>query len=113
MELPFMLSNIGDKDITRSSPENSLTPLQEPINKGFTPLMDAALEGDEAKVAELLKKKPELLEARDSSGNTALMYAVGGGHEAVVKQLLEAKADPNTHDDEGFTALMRAAQGEH
>lgn len=42
---------------------------------------------------------------------TALMRAAAGGHEAVVRMLLEHGANVEKADDHGTTALMRAALG--
>ena len=48
------------------------------------------------------------------SGNTALIYAASGGHEAVVKLLLETgEVDINSRDGVGNTALSRAVENGH
>jgi ankyrin repeat protein len=60
-------------------------------------LLWAAEEGHEAVVKLLLEKGAEL-EAKDSSGWTALIWAAEKGHEAVVKLLLKkgAKLEANS-----------------
>lgn len=41
---------------------------------------------------------------------TALMVAAQGGHEAVVKLLVERGADVRSKDEEGFTPLLNAVK---
>ncbi len=41
------------------------------------------------------------------------MYACAGGHEAVVKSLLEAGANVEDHNENGHTPLMEAASAGH
>jgi ankyrin repeat protein len=53
------------------------------------------------------------VESMDTWGRTPLSLAAAGGHEAVVKQLLEAKADVESKDTDGRTPLSRAAAGGH
>ena len=79
-------------------------------------LLVAAEKGHVTVIGELLKrnaKNPKFLEARNTFGNTALMVAAFWGQEAVVKQLLEAKADINTRNNKDITPLMVAAVSGH
>lgn len=46
-------------------------------------------------------------------GNTPLMYGCAGGHEEVVKVLLEAGANVEDHNENGHTPLMEAASAGH
>jgi ankyrin repeat protein len=80
-------------------------------SQGVTALMLTAREGNSA-LLDLLAKGAAV-DARDRAGNTALLYAAGffvredpvyAGHA-----LLDAKADVNAANQEGETALMRAA----
>lgn len=47
------------------------------------------------------------------SGNTPLMYGCAGGHEEVVKFLLEHGANVEDHNENGHTPLMEAASAGH
>jgi ankyrin repeat protein len=63
-----------------------------------------------------LKSKPKLLspvDKRDSEKRTPLFYAVQNGHEAVVRLLLEHKANVDAKDQDTRTALQMAAKGGH
>ncbi len=44
-------------------------------------------------------------------GTTALMAAAAGGHDRVVRVLLDAGADPSARDDENYNPLSLAAEG--
>lgn len=75
---------------------------------GMTPLMLAAMAGDEATVAALLEAQARI-EDRTRDGNTALFYAAGWGDAPTVKTLLEAGAKPDARTTDGRTPLMMAA----
>ena len=57
-----------------------------------TPLMEAAVLGDLVKLRQLICEGAEI-EARDSDGDTALVYAVINGKDAAVSSLLSSGAD--------------------
>jgi ankyrin repeat protein len=57
-----------------------------------TPLMEAAVLGDVAKIRQLISEGAEI-DARDSDGDTALVYAVINGEDAAVSCLLCSGAD--------------------
>ena len=72
----------------------------------------AAKSGDAAQVGDLIRMDPDLLQARDTDGSTALHCAAWKGHPAVVDLLLRAGADVNAHnanDHWGTTPLHAAA----
>ena len=48
---------------------------------------------------------------RDQFGSTSLHWAARLGHKAVVKQLIDGGADPNSKNIWGRTPLYRAVQG--
>jgi ankyrin repeat protein len=50
---------------------------------------------------------------KEKNGNqTALMWAIAGGHSGVTEELVRYKADVNARTKTGFTALMFAARGD-
>ena len=53
------------------------------------------------------------IDAKTNGRNTAPHMAAEDGHEAVVRLLLEHKADADVKDDDGRTALHRAAENGH
>lgn len=58
----------------------------------------------------LLENDPDL---KDGHNRTALFYAAGNGHSAVVELLLENGANIDRRDSSLKTALSRACMGEH
>ena len=60
------------------------------MNGDCMPLMEAACAGH-TNIVPLLIAHGTDVNAQSSSGNTPLMYVCGGGHEEVVRLLLEAK----------------------
>lgn len=78
----------------------------------FTPLQDAAMNGDKARVQQLLTAGADVNE-KSEYGTLALPLAAGAGHMEVVKILLDAGADINATSAGGFTALSAAAAGGH
>lgn len=75
-------------------------------------LFDAVMDGDEARVEELLAagEDPNPLGPR---GRTPLMVAAEAGREKLVRMLLAAGAEPILTDDVGETALVIAAAHGH
>ena len=83
--------------------------------KGRTPLMMAAMCGNE-NVARILIKRfgKTLLEEADELGRTALFHAAICGHADMTQILLEAGSDPNAIEERrGFSPLMMACQEGH
>ena len=82
------------------------------VPKGFTGLHGAAFHGIGEIVPALLATKEWSINGRDNMGRTALLWATVGGHEDVVKLLLQLKdIDPNTADPAtGQTPLWWAAK---
>ena len=74
-------------------------------DRGYTPLLRAAYNGDEA-VVRLLLEAGAAKEAKDKYGNTPLIWAAENGREAIVPLLLEAGADKEAKDKDGGTPLI-------
>jgi cytohesin len=69
-------------------------------------------QGDDA-VARVLLAAGAATEVHDSVGATPLMMAARHRHRPFVQALLDAGANPNATDDEGFTAMDWASAGGH
>jgi ankyrin repeat protein len=76
---------------------------------GVTPLMKAAAEGNVGAMKQILMTSPPDIDAPDSSGWTALMYAAASGHSEPVQLLLKSGANPNHKSPNGDTPLMASA----
>ncbi len=74
---------------------------------GITPLMAAAFWGSD-KSARYLVTHGSLLEATDSRGRSALIFAAAKANKDVAALLLTAGANPNAQSADGSTALMRS-----
>ena len=81
------------------------TRLEARTAAGETPLMLAALRGQEALVVQLVARGAKV----NQRGWTALHYAATGGHARVAAFLLGAQADVNAESANGSTPLMMAA----
>jgi Ankyrin repeats (many copies)/Ankyrin repeats (3 copies) len=77
-----------------------------------TGLINAAREGHEAVVRQLLEKGANI-DAKTNRRETALHKAAGNGHEAVVRLLLEKGANVDVEDSLRWTALHMAAGNGH
>lgn len=75
---------------------------------GLTELMRSAARDDLARLQQLISRGAEV-DAADSSGWTALMYAAAGAYGSAVSPLLAAGADPDHRSHFGDTPLIAAA----
>lgn len=85
-------------------------PLPPPTAEEITAAVDAAFDGNLARVKAALEKGVPVDQA-DESGNSLLMLAAFNGHDALAKALLAAGADIALRNTEGRTALMFASTG--
>merc|ERR1719199_1333487 len=85
-----------------------LKPALEKIEQTPLNLHEAAKNGDLKAVNEYLNKK-QPLDAQDHKGITPLGYAIGSNRIAVVKLLLDNRANPFAVDSNGNSGLHYAA----
>lgn len=74
-------------------------------------LIDAAHDGNNAELAEILKLDRGA-DAQSKDGSTALMAAAYAGNTEGVRLLLAVGADVNRQNEAGMTSLHRAVQGD-
>ena len=79
---------------------------------GYTPLMLAALRGNE-EIVDLLISKGANVNVATKWGATALTRAAQDGHLFIVELLLSNGAEINQSEYDGYTALSRAAMNGH
>ena len=102
------------------SAQKDQTPLLWALHKGHTALagilvtsgrartdVDVSASGDRGIIT---RDKDDNLEFKDKSGRTALLWAVEGGSETLLQQLLSKGADFRAKDYHGKTALLYAAK---
>lgn len=76
---------------------------------GVNALMSAATDNDIEGVKFFSKSDKALIDQRNLGGATALHLAARQGNFEIVEILIQAGANPNITDNEGWTPLMRAA----
>lgn len=102
----------GDPYQAGGFPEQHSPSFNNNNTQGWTPLMLAALRGDEDAVHRLLVHGAEV-NATNRAGGSALMTAAIQGHLEVVRLLINKGATLNAKNDKGWTALMYAAWNGH
>merc|ERR1719446_1235824 len=85
-----------------------LAPALKKIDETPLNIHEAAKNGDLKAVQEFLEKK-QPLDAQDQKGITPLGYAIGANRIAVVKLLLDNRANPFAVDSSGNSGLHYAA----
>jgi ankyrin repeat protein len=70
---------------------------------------DACRRGDEKDVSKFCELFPELIDAKDAKGFTALIIAAYNNQPSIVSILLSAGANPDSQDLSGNSALMGAS----
>ena len=74
---------------------------------------DAARKGNVEKIQSLININAGLVNAKDSQGNTPLIWAAETGHKDVAELLLTNNADVNAKDSKGWSPLIWAAANGH
>lgn len=72
-------------------------------------LVSAVLEQDSALVSQILAERPDIVDARNSHGHTALSEAVTIGNLELVRKLVDAGADPQQCNHGGSSLIDAAA----
>lgn len=72
-------------------------------------LINAVLTQDESLVERILSERPDIVDARNSHGHTPVSEAVTVGNLTVVRQLVEAGADPKQCNHGGSSLVDAAA----
>ncbi len=102
----------AEQDIVSFAPLN-VAAGQEQIADDYTPLHNAARDGDTEAVKKLLRQGASVYAVTTASGVTPLILAATAGHEQIVEVLLDAGAAVNTADKTGGTALLYASAKGH
>ncbi len=79
-----------------------------PPDPGVVRMMHALRDGDRRQLARTLRDVPASVNAKGQGGWTPLMYAALYGDAEAVRLMLAARANPNTPNESGGTALMYA-----
>ena len=78
---------------------------------GITPLMQVCSETmlkNQSEIADILLSVPDIeVDAQDDEGRTALLEALRKGHQALVRALISANANPDLADNEGNSPSRR------
>lgn len=78
-------------------------------NSGVTSLMSAVINSDVEGVKFFIKTDPSSLNAKNIGGASALVIAARENNFEISKILIDAGADVNSSDNDGWTPLMRAS----
>jgi len=112
--LPSLIDASGSGDL-KLMDEYLISPQMADMRNAclWTPLMMAALNGQQQAVAKLLDKHAEV-DLVDKGGYSAMMLAASNNFAAIVEMLIEQGADVNrVETSNGWTALIWAAKQGH
>ncbi len=76
-------------------------------------LFAAAWRGQDADLREILDKSPDLIDAQDENGVTALRFTAQFGHTDMTRFLLDKGAAIDLKAKDGITPLLAAVQHGH
>ncbi len=100
-----------DADIVRSLAEAIQPSVLNGLRINNDPLIIAVVKMGNPQLAGSLLRANIDLEVRDSTGQTALMYAARAGRTQIVIRLLRKGANVNARDSRGVTSLTKAVMG--
>ena len=106
--LLHVAAKLGYKNALIALLENGARP-DEGCKYGYTPLIQAASEG-QVDMVKILLKHGASVNAENTSGATALIFAAEKGHNEVAEILLDSGSNINKQDSLGLTPLIFAAQ---
>merc|ERR1719396_122596 len=99
---PYIIrGSIEEERWFHSHPRKPRRAKEERFTTGSTPAHQAAQSGDAERLGEVIEKLGHLLDAKDENGWTPLHEGARGGHEDVVKLLVDKGADINSRTNEG------------
>mmetsp|Transcript_80451 Transcript_80451/g.227879 ORF Transcript_80451/g.227879 Transcript_80451/m.227879 type:complete len:278 (+) Transcript_80451:70-903(+) len=84
-------------------------PSLEKIHKSPVTIQEACKMGDKKAVEDYLSAPGTDIEAKDAKGISCLGYAIGANRTAIVKLLMDKKADPKAVDTSGGSGIHYAA----
>lgn len=98
-----------------SSPESvapdSITIGGTGVEGPFDTAIKAAYDGNLDYVKQCVESDAAYVQSYDDRGRTLLHYAAEGGHEDIVKYLLEHGAYASAQDNDGYTPVEAAGEG--
>ena len=110
MELAHMIRS-GNLEQVKAFLSKNPEAISTPLN-GFPPLILATYL-NQKEIAELLLQMGADINAKDTSGNTALMGVCFKGSKALVEMLIARGADPKIQNGNGETAASFASNAGH
>lgn len=106
---PLLLAILNKDNESAGLLLKSKADVNEHDQDGFTPIIAAAAMGNVEMVKLLLQNKAGVNYTTNTTGDSALHWAISGKHPEIVPLLLKAGANPNLQDLKGGTPLVFAA----